>query len=293
MDVAAAVAACVTPADHYRRQLRAENRLAPAEVAALAAGADALPEPAQAWIERLMAMCRRVAPGIEAYRRHDLAPSVSFYEGQGPAARSLVVCFTGVAQRMTLPIAPFLQALPASRCNVVVLRDPMQRAFIEGVPGYAADLPALAARLARDIPAAWNGDRCCVGASSGSAAALAFASLAGARLGLGLGGVHPAEMMLRRAPEGIDRQVFDRLLADSAPGAARLILAYGLGSERDALHARRLAATVPGVELLGVMGVAVHGLLPDLLQQDRVAAFLGQTLLGDAPVNPPPPHCPG
>lgn len=281
MDVAAELARCATTADRYRLQIEAENDLTPAEVAALHAAAPELPEASRVWVEKLASMCRRIRDPIQPFRRRALAPAVSFFEGAAPpgAPRALVVAFTGVAQRMMLPLAPFLQGLPADRCDVVVLRDPDRLAFLAGLPGYAADLPALAERLAADVPMARYAGIACVGTSAGGAASLAFGPLLGARLSLSLGGLHPRAMGLRGAARPVDRYVFDKLRAASPPAATRLVCAHGEDFLRDCVRSRLLAMTVPGSEVLVVRGVALHGVLAGLFLRNALARFMEEVLL--------------
>jgi hypothetical protein len=281
MNVAAALAACATPADHYRLQMRLENLLTPAEAFALDDQVEALPEGARDWVRRLAQMARRIRPQAEPYRHHALAETVSLYEGEGPAGapRSLVVCFTGIGERMMVPTAAFLQGLPAARCDVVLLRDTARAAFLCGVPGYADDLPGLAARLEQDIPAGRHADRRCVGASSGAAAALAFGSIFGASVALGLGGMQPVAMRLPRAPEGLDRRAFARVL--NAASGTRFICAYGEAFQRDVVRGALLAMTIPRCRTLPVAGVDMHGVVAGLVREDALCRFLDEVLLGD------------
>jgi hypothetical protein len=281
MDFVAALARCATAADHYRVQMDAENIITPAEVDAL--GATALPEPARIWVDRLKVMCRRIQVPIQPFRRRDLAANATFYEGSGPpgAPRSLVIGFTGVGLRMMMPVAPFLQALPAERCDVLVLRDPGRAHFMCGVPGYADDLPALAARLGDDLPLSRYADRRCLGASSGGAAALAFGALIGARLALGLGAAHPRAMTRRAGMAELDPQAFGRLIADAPPGATTLVCAHGEESRRDSVRSRLLAMSMPGGRLLIVRGVSDHAVLAGLLPYKALGRFFDEILLGD------------
>lgn len=283
MDIAAALAACTTQADHYRVQLRAENTLEPAAALALNARIDTLPAESHEWVRRLADMVLRNQPVAEPYRRHDLAENACFYEGQGPAGapRSLVVAFTGAGQRMMLPVAPVLQGLPAARCDVVVLQDPTRAAFLTGVPGYAADLPALAERLERDIPMAGYADRRCIGASSGVPAALAFGAISGAAMALGLGGLSAAAMRLARAPRGLDRRLFRRLLDAASPSPTRMICAFGEGCQRDVIRGSLLAMSITTCRVLAVAGVARHGVVADLFLTNTWRRFMIDVLLGD------------
>jgi hypothetical protein len=281
MDVAAALARCETTADRYRVQIDAENELSPAEVAALHRAALDLPEDSRPWIDKLAAMCRRIRNTIQPFRRHAVGPGVAFLEGTAPpgAPRVLVYAFTGVAQRMMLPLAPFMQGLPADRCDVVVLRDPNRLGFLNGVAGYATDLPSLAARIAAELPVSGHAASVCIGTSSGGAPALAFGQLMGARLALSLGGLHPRTMRLRNAEAPLDRFAFEKLRAAAPPPATRLVCAHGEDFHRDCVRSRLLAMTVPGCEVLAVRGVALHGVVAGLFQHNALARFMEEVLL--------------
>lgn len=283
MDLRAAFAPCRTEADFYRVQIAAETLLAPAEIAALAP--EGLPAPARAWRDRIMAMLHAVAPAIEPFRRRDLAESVTLFEGEAATGvpRCLVVAFTGIAQRMNIPAAAFLQALPAASCDVVLLRDPARAAFLTGVPGYAPDLGALATRLVADLPpGAHAGGLRCIGASAGGAAALYFGLLAGARRAVSVDGAHPSALRLRFAPEA-DRGALDAAIAGVEPRGTVLLSVHGASQAQDALRARLLALGLPGTRSIGVAVEGGHGLFGPLLAAGALRRFLAGILLADAP----------
>jgi len=283
MGLPARFAACRTEADFYRVQIDAENLLAPAEVAALDPGG--LPPRAVAWLTRLRGMMGLAGAEPQPFRRHDLAENATFYEGAGGdgAGRCLMVGFTGIALRMNVPAPVFLQALPAGACDVVILRDPGRAAFLAGVPGYAADLPALAARLAADLPAGRRpGGIRCIGTSAGGAAALYFGRLAGARRAVSVDGGHPGGLGLKLAP-AVDRGAFDTAVAGAPPGEGALIAAHGIGEPRDALRGRLLAAGLPGARALTVRVQGPHGLFGTLAARRLLARFLSEILLADTP----------
>ena len=286
MDLAALFAGCRTEADVYRVQIAAENLLAPPEVAALAAGPGALPDPARKWIRRLEGMMRRAGGTTEAFRRRALGEHVTFYEGAAETAapRSLVFAFTGTALRMNLPAPVFLQALPAASCDVVILGDATRTAFLQGVRGYAPDLRALAQRLAQDLPpfANYAGGLRCIGTSAGGAAALHFGLVVQARRAVSVDGAHPAALAMRAAP-GTDRTLLDRATAGLGPRATQLIAVHGEGNRRDALLGRLLAAGLPGARPLAVRVEGQHGLLAPLLAKRALRRFLAEVLLADTP----------
>lgn len=279
MDVPAALAGCATAADHYRVQIDAENLLTPLEVDALrAAGPDPL---ARAWVNRLWAMCNLVALHRQPFHRRDLAAHATYYEGPGATgARTLVVAFTGVGLRPMIPIAPFLQALPADRCDVVVLRDPDRLSFLRGVPGYALDFPALAARIAADMPRGRHAEWRILGTSSGGAPALTLGALVGTPLALSLGGGHPLGFASRLAELGLDHAALRRAVAAALPGT-RLVCAHGGACAKDRVRSRLLAMAVGGA-VLEVEGVAAHAVIGALMQGGTLARFMAEILLGDS-----------
>lgn len=275
-------AACRTAADFYRVQIDAENILSPAEVAALDPAS--LPPPAAAWLAKLRGTLVLAGGGVQGFRRRDLADNATLYEGEGDGPpRCLVVAFTGIAMRMNVPAPAFLQALPAAACDVVILRDPGRAAFLGGVPGYAADLRALAARLAADLPGGRHpGGIRCLGTSAGGAAALYLGRLVRARRAVSVDGAHPAALKLRLAEE-YDRRALDAAVARVPPGAEVLVAAHGVSDRRDALRGRLLAAGLPGARALMIAVEGPHGLFGTLLARRLLARFLAEVLLADTP----------
>jgi hypothetical protein len=293
MDLPARFAACRTEADFYRVQIEAEAVLAPAEVESLDPAG--LPARARAWRDKLRGMMRLAGGAPQPFRRRALAENATLYEGPAApgAVRSLVIGFTGIAQRMNVPAAAFLQALPAEACDVVILRDPARAAFLSGVPGYAADLPALLERLARDVPPGRHaGGMRCIGTSAGGAAALFAARLAGARRGVSVDGAHPGGLELRFAG-AVDRMAFDAALAGRPPGDAVLVVAHGIGDRRDAMRGRLLAFGLPGARVVRVTVEGPHGLFGTLLSRRLLAPFLAGMLLADTPPAAIPAEWPG
>lgn len=285
MDLRDDFAACRTAADFYRVQIPAENVMTPGEVADLAAQAATLPEPAQEWIKRLHFQVRRVRRVPELYRRRRLAEHVILYEGGGPrdAPRDLVLAMAGIGMRLMLPLAPVLQALPADRCDVLLVCDPAMSAFLRGVEGYAADPAALAARLAADLPLSRYRTVRAFGTSMGGAAALCYGALLGGTVALSLGGAHPPALGLHLAEDGLDRRVFDRLLAGLGERRTRMVCVFGADNPRDGLRARLLRFTMPGSSTLAVAGIEHHGLLQGLFLKDSLRRFFDEVLLSDAP----------
>jgi hypothetical protein len=281
MALEAALAACRTTADFYRVQIDAENLMTPLEVTALAARAEALPEPARPWIERLDGLVRRVRPEPEPFRRREIAPHVQLYEGTGEP-RDLVIGLTGVALRLMMPAAPVLQAFDASRCDVLVLADADRTCFLSGLAGYAEGPEAAARRLAQDLPLSRYAAVRTFGTSAGGAAALAYGAQLGARVALSLGGSHPFTLSPRRANgQVLDRRVFDRMIASARPGATRLFCVFAEMHARDAVRTRLQAIGLPGARAVSVTGVPHHGVITGLFHGNALVRFFDEWLFAE------------
>ncbi len=281
MDLPAAFWACRTEADFYRVQIEAENRMVPAEVEAIAALAPDLPEPARAWARRLDALMRISCAQTQHFRCTHLAADALFYEATDDAPRGLVIGLTGAAMRMNLPVPFFLQALPPGRCDMLLLRDSARASFLCGVPGYAADVPALAERIAADLPLVRYQDIRCIGTSAGGAAALWLGALLQARRAVSVDGSHPGAHALRFPARKLEAGAFDRSFAAPQPGTAELIVVHGADNRRDAIRSRLLAMSVPGARVVSVGGVSVHGVVGPLLTARALAPFLAEVLMGE------------
>ncbi len=79
-----------------------------------------------------------------------LSPEVTLYRGApDPDGRRVLVVFTGRGHGVTVPLACFLQRLPAAQWDVLVLCDHRLTHFRDGCLGMGASFPELAATVLR------------------------------------------------------------------------------------------------------------------------------------------------
>lgn len=283
MTLAEELRALAPGAARQQRQILAENEEPPAVLAALLEQRGRLPPGPAGWIDRMAGLMGLPGRPVQPFRRQDLAANALFYEGTGAAPRRLLVVFGGRAQRPMMPVAAFLQHLPAERCDVLLLRDPARQSFLGGVAGYAERFAALAPRILADLPAARRAGIRCLGLSQGGAAGLYAGLLLDAEQAVAVGGLHPAPKLARLPVPGLDGWEMDRALeAAGRPGTAtRLVCLHACGHERDAAGAAALRAALPAVRILAVAGTAEHNLVAEMLAAGTLAGFLGRVACGD------------
>lgn len=126
----------------------------------------------------------------EPYIASKFANSVDFFSDRvTPSSdKTALICFTGSARRMMLPAATFLQALPAVRFDVVMLKDEQRLHYQAGIDGYADTLAGLMQRLATDLGAGSYRRIVTMGASMGGFPALRAGILMQADRAISLGG---------------------------------------------------------------------------------------------------------
>lgn len=210
----------------------------------------------------------------EAYRRVEIAADITMYSDPAvpPGGKSLIFAFTGLAHRLMIPIAAFLQLLPAQRFDLVILVDHANLAFESGIPSYAATLPELVARLAADVGRADYQRVVTLGTSAGGLPALRAGILLGAERSIGFG--PRFNWHVGRLLKGAGTiPAFDLLCACGPRGSTRLIAVYAEGQADDAEHAARLARILL-VETRPIAGADRHNVIDFLVKAGRFREFL-------------------
>jgi hypothetical protein len=205
----------------------------------------------------------RIAAGAVLYRG---APS--------PAGRRLLVLFSGRAARPMMPVPAFLQQIDVARWDVLLLIDHQNIQFRGGCRGLAPDFLGLVARL-REISAPYL-DVTAFGVSMGGLPAIRLALAGGARRAVSVGG-RPASDAYRLVGRNRPPAAFDPICACLPDASRDMIFAYSGDNQVDD-RAARVAAALCGGGLLGVPGIADHGLLGTLWGRGQLAAFLAVVL---------------
>lgn len=295
MSVLHAFDRCRSPADFYQVRIGLENLATPEEMHALVAAAERLPEPVKPWLQGLGAMMAAGATDTQAYRRTALGPNVTLFASDeaGGARKCLIASFCGLYpyRPLAIPTPVFLQHVPARRYDVLVLRDPGQRFYIDGVAEFGDGIGGVAQRLralARERDSA--GLRT-LGMSAGTLAALVAGTLASAQCAVGFSGEHPGaprfETRLRES--GLDTRALDRALDGAAADAAtRTMLIFGADSAPDRDGAESIRRVFPRARVVEVAGISSHFVPYELLRRGALARLLDQAILDGFDPGPGP-----
>jgi hypothetical protein len=292
--------ACRKPTDFYRLQIMAECDSVPMEIAALFQHRDMLPKEASEWLQRMRFMMFAQSRTVQQFRMRRIARYVALYSTRTSREepRDLLVAFCGLADRLQIPIPAVLQHLDGSRYDVLLLRDPTKRIYLQGVPDYAPDLAQVAERIRRDLDLSAYGAIRSFGTSGGGWAAFTVGTMLGADRAISMSGKPPgASFRLVRIWEkrgySLDEQdadfdVFRRLFAAIPERSTRLLAIFGADYQPDREGAEAFEQLVDAVGI-GYAGVNDHNLMFELLKAKRLASFLDRYLTGDLDSVVPPP----
>jgi hypothetical protein len=284
--------ACRRTSDYYQLQILAECDALPSELADMLRYADVLPEPSKEWATTIRRQLHAQAPAIQPYRRQAIVRNVVLYttRTRPEEPRDLLIAFCGLVDRLQLPIPVVLQHLDGSRYDVLLLRDPSQRIYLQGVPGYAPDLKQVADRIGRDLDLGRYRSIRSFGTSGGGWAAFTVGAMLGADRAISMSGKPPsATFRLAKVWEArgysLDEQeadfaVFERLFNAIPDRSTRLLAFYGADFDADREGAEAFERMV-GATGIGFRGVATHNLMFEILKAPALATFLDRYLTGD------------
>ncbi len=292
--------ACRTPAELYRLQILIECVAVPTEMGLPKPYIGRLPEEAGNWLSRIYTLMFTQSRIVQPFDRRVIAPHVTLYSARRSAdePRDLLVAFCGLADRLQIPIPVMLQYLDADRYDVLLLRDPTKKIYLEGVPDYAPDLAGVARRIGRDLDLASYGAIRSYGTSGGGWAAMTVGTMLGADRAIAMSANPPgASFRLNRAwkqrgysteAEAADFGAFERQFNALPDRRTRLFAFYGADYESDRIGAQAFERLVGAIGI-GFRGVNDHNLVLQLLLAARFGTFLDRYLNGDLDLITPPP----
>lgn len=242
----------------------------------------AFPPESYAWLDELAGWAARSGTAApQAYVRRRVLPNVLAYSDGGPTAgKTLLVCFTGVARRLFMPIPVFLQHLAAVRFDLLVLRDPSRNGYRDGLAGVAEDFEGLVDVVATLFDRRAYRAVVTYGTSGGGLPAVFAALRLGLDKGVSVAGKGPLDpRWLTIGEGGVGAMLRD--LARAARQPPNLLLVHGADCEADVEAARTLAECVPA-RTLAVHGrdgrKMGHNAVFPLVLESRFGAFLESAL---------------
>ena len=226
------------------------------------------------WIarmERQLAQSGSRAP--ERYVRYRPGPYMEFYSNpEVRAPKTLLICFKGNGQRLLMPVATFLQHLPAARYDVLMLMDPHKRAYVDGLPGVSDGFSGVARTIGRFLDSTAYRSVVSFGTSAGGLPALVLAARLGIDKGVSVGAGGWPEEDPASAP-------LVPMLVD-CNADSNLLMIYGVDFDRDRKAAESLAGVTP-LRKLGVISKTRrigHNPLHAALLEASLGRFLDSAL---------------
>lgn len=267
-DYLSLAARCRTVNQFNRLHVDIENIAAPLELAAIRRKLRRQDRESRAWMRVLRHLDPSILSRPEPYQRRELAPSVLLFGDPSIPAeeKQVMIGFCGLGPRLMISIGFVLQALPASRWDVLFLiRRTGAPRYVEGM-GLAPDLAGLMDVLRRLAGLERYRRVVTLGASVGGHPAIEAAVHLGADRVVALG-TRPSDAPLPSMEAWTSRPHF--------------AFVYGADHAKDADGARALAAHFGG-ELFPLPGIDQHSMLFALLRKHELRHSL-PVFLGDEP----------
>lgn len=255
---------------HVVPKLREDRAFSDAELKAVA----------REWIEDAFAHLRLVGKTeAEPFLRRDLRKSVTLYTDGGPASgKTLVVAFPGANNRLMMPVATLLQALDASKVDIVLIRDPTHSAYFEGLEDFADSRDGLFDALPSYLTFAAYARVSSLGVSAGGLPALLLASRLGLTAVLACGADSPLDRRLQERG-GAAAAAALRSVAESSH-RPHIAIAFGAQQPEDRDAATEIGGIL-GVEPLEISNAerdVKHNVLIPLAEEGRLSSFLAEHL---------------
>ncbi|MFI4924974.1 MAG: hypothetical protein ACHQJ7_07500 [Vicinamibacteria bacterium] len=278
------VGRCTTVNQFNRLRIGIENTFAPAEICTLIDGVRErkaeVPEYCARWLANSDESMRGGGRTVQPYVRHSLLPEATMYAAPGTAAerasRTLVVAYTSDADRLFMPIAVFLQHVPAATHEVMLLIDLSRRFYLGGITGMGDDLPSTIRRI--DAIAAPSRYRRAVGfgCSAGGLAAIWTAIELNFPRAVSVGGIAPESVADREQTYQFDLSGFDNAIRRRFK-LPEIMLVRGEMNDRDTKKALQMADRLPAKHVT-VQGAADHNVLYEVWKGGRLGPFLAELI---------------
>jgi hypothetical protein len=239
-----------------------------------------LRETARRWIEEVVGHLLMVQKAVaEPFLRRDLRKSITLYtDGQQAEGKTLILAFPGANHRLMMPVSALLQALPANRVDIVLIRDGTRTAYRAGLEGVGDSLERFADALPELLGFASYDRVAGVGVSSGGLPILLVSLRLELAAVLVCGGNSPYDTRWDRPG---DQSPAHALKAAAAQGTStRVTVAYGAQSEVDRINEVDIATClgIAPYEVTHPTREVKHNVLFPLAEEGKLPAFLAERL---------------
>lgn len=260
-----------------------EKHFTPAEIVSFGCALKSSDHPARETVLKSASFAELLsARVVQPFRRTSISPEVSFYsDGGQPRDKTLIIGFGGMGGRLGAPIGNILQKIDASRSDVVMLRDPLQRAFVFGAGGFTSDFASLVAAIRERFRPDTYRRLVTIGNSMGATPALRAGFLLGAERAIGIGtrlSNDDLMLMLRREVG----TAFDPFCDCLRHRPQRGLLVHGDACAPDVAAATRMEALGAGRRVI-FANMGEHNLIGRFWEMGELGAFLDLLLNGRLP----------
>lgn len=233
------------------------------------------------WIEDAFGHLRLVGKAdAEPFLRRDLRRSMTLYSDGGPSAKkTLIVAFPGANNRLMMPVATLLQALDATKTDIVLIRDPTHTAYFSGLEGFADSREALFDALPEYLNFAAYARVSALGVSAGGLPSVLAALRLGLAAALACGPDSPLDPRLKDTGGA----VAEAALRDAAERGytTRVAIVFGAQHSEDRKAAEELATILreQPLEIALADREVKHNVLIPIAEGGRLPSFLAEHLL--------------
>jgi hypothetical protein len=196
------------------------------------------------------------------------------------ANKTLVVCFTGMSQRMMMPLAIFLQNIDAKENDVAVVTYPKDKGFRNGLEGTASSFEDMIDKLKGLFASQGYKRIVAIGVSGGGIPAILCTLRAGWQSALAFGAGSPNDKRWFDAL-GFDLSVLFRSYRKKVFKFLPLYLVYGEDAQKDSEAAKSIQKLLPAnlIKVGSKSEKVGHVVLQPLLMSGKLASFLKKTVL--------------
>jgi amino acid adenylation domain-containing protein len=169
----------------------------------------------------------------EEFFRKKMVDHIYFYGDKfDPKEKTLLICFSGNAQRMMMPLPFFLQQLDARETDVLLIRDPTRNGYRTGIKGISNSIEAVIDQITHLLDISQYKRTAAIGTSGGGFPALLSAMRLGLDASLSVGSCGPYDSRWKKLS---DSSAFDMIIKNyrSQEKHPNINLCYGTKSSLD------------------------------------------------------------
>ncbi len=189
--------------------------------------------------------------------------------------KTLLVCFTGNAQRMMMPLAVFLQSLDSKTTDVIYIKNPKEKGYMSGLPGYDKSFEEMLDRLG-SLPFDNYKHVVGMGTSGGAYAILLLSLRYSFDAVMAVGPIGPDDFRLIKEL-GKNTENFIEDFTNNTHKLPSIYLVYGANDLKDKDNIYKWKKVLKEVNIIKIDDIG-HVALRPLIQNGKFADLLSKTI---------------